>query len=152
MNNEDHILQPSLDDVGDAHGDELERDEVGRTLRRLMIGEEGEEIRRRAEEVKGKMEIETRKEFNEAEVMGDGVENDNTSVPNAAYSQHNAEDTAGESLKEERVWVKLRFKSDTETYSFYNDYGKTIGFDIRKMSRARMKLKESGQVHYLKYA
>ncbi|CAN1246923.1 UDP-glycosyltransferase 76H1 [Linum grandiflorum] len=41
--------------------DELERDEVGRTLRRLMIGEEGEEIRRRAEEVKGKMEIETRK-------------------------------------------------------------------------------------------
>ncbi|CAN0854546.1 UDP-glucose iridoid glucosyltransferase [Linum grandiflorum] len=42
-------------------GDELEREEVGRILRRLMIGEEGEEIRRRAEEVKGKVEIETRK-------------------------------------------------------------------------------------------
>nr|AFJ52968.1 UDP-glycosyltransferase 1 [Linum usitatissimum] len=42
-------------------GDELEREVVSGSLRRLMIGEEGDEIRRRAEEVRGKVEVETRR-------------------------------------------------------------------------------------------
>ncbi|CAN1846584.1 UDP-glucose iridoid glucosyltransferase [Linum perenne] len=42
-------------------GDELGRDEVATTVRKLMIEEEGEEIRRIAEEMKVRVEIETRK-------------------------------------------------------------------------------------------